>query len=113
VGALRGLGHLASHQIRALGIGFAIGFFVQIARKALSRSPRWKLYLTSGPSAFAVGWIVDAILLSSPYASSFGGFVDLSSSAWMAAGGVVASLLATYEKASARASRSTRSSRAS
>ena len=40
-----------------------------------------------------MGWIVDAILLSSPYACSFGGFVDLSTSVWFAAGGVFTSLL--------------------
>jgi uncharacterized oligopeptide transporter (OPT) family protein len=98
VGALRGLGHLASHQVRALEIGFTIGLFIQLARKALARSPRWKVYLTSSSLAFAVGWLLDAVLLSSPYASSFGGFVDLTTSFWMAAGGVVASALLALEK---------------
>jgi uncharacterized oligopeptide transporter (OPT) family protein len=98
VGTLRGLGHLAAYQVRALGLGLVIGVVIQVARKLLARSSRWKLYLTSGPVAFAVGWLVDAIFLSSPYASSFGGFVDVSSSFWMACGGVVASLLATVEK---------------
>jgi uncharacterized oligopeptide transporter (OPT) family protein len=98
VGTLRGLGHLASHQIRALAIGFAIGVVLQIARKALARSTRWSVYQTSSAVAFSVGWVVDAILLASPYASSFGGFVDVSASVWMAAGGVVASALATLEK---------------
>jgi uncharacterized oligopeptide transporter (OPT) family protein len=97
VGALRGLGHLASHQTRALEIGFAIGVVVQVARKRLMRSTRWKAWVASGSVAFGVGWVVDALILPSPYASSFGGFVDLSSSAWMAFGGVVASALATFE----------------
>ena len=38
---------------------------------------------------------VDAILLPSPYALSFGGFVNLPTSLWFGAGGVVASLLAS------------------
>ena len=48
VGALRGLGHLAAHQTRALEIGFAIGLVVQIARKALVPSARWKAFVASG-----------------------------------------------------------------
>jgi uncharacterized oligopeptide transporter (OPT) family protein len=103
VGALRGLGHLSSHQTRALGIGFAIGLVVQAARKGMLRSARWKAYVGSGSVAFAVGWIVDAVILPSPYASSFGGFVDLSASAWMAVGGVVASALAFVEARRRRA----------
>jgi uncharacterized oligopeptide transporter (OPT) family protein len=98
VGVLRGLGHLASYQVRALGIGLAIGVVVQIARKALARSTRWNVYQTSSAVAFSVGWVLDSVLLSSPYASSFGGFVDFSASFWMAAGGIVASLVATLEK---------------
>jgi len=103
VGALRGLGHLSTHQTRALGIGFAIGLVVQAARKGMLRSARWRAYVGSGGVAFAVGWIVDAVVLPSPYASSFGGFVDLSASAWMAAGGVVASALAVLEARRRRA----------
>jgi uncharacterized oligopeptide transporter (OPT) family protein len=41
--------------------------------------------------------VADAIVLASPYASSFGGFVDLSTSAWFAIGGVLSSLVAAYE----------------
>ena len=47
------------------------------------------------------GWIVDAILLASPYASSTGGFLDLEVGLWFAGGSVVSSLLAW--QASARA----------
>ncbi len=103
VGALRGLGHLASHQVRALAIGLAVGLVVQIARKSLMRAPRWRAYVASSPVAFAIGWVVDALVLPSPYASSFGGFVDLSTSTWMAVGGVVASAIATVEARRRRA----------
>jgi uncharacterized oligopeptide transporter (OPT) family protein len=107
VGALRGLGHLKAYQTRALGIGFAIGLVVQVARKALVPSSRWKTYVSSGGVGFAVGWFVDALVLPSPYASSFGGFVDLSTSFWMAAGGVVASAIATLEARRRRAAPTT------
>jgi hypothetical protein len=35
---------------------------------------------------------MDAVLLSSPYASSFGGFVDLPVSLWFGAGGILTSV---------------------
>ncbi len=37
--------------------------------------------------------MLDSALLPSPYASSFGGFVNLPTSAWFAAGGVLASAI--------------------
>jgi uncharacterized oligopeptide transporter (OPT) family protein len=97
VGAIRGLGHLEPYKVHALMIGLSIGLFIEIARKLLQRSPRWKAYVASGRVAFGVGWVVDAVVLASPYASSFGGFLDLSTSAWFAIGGVLSSLIATRE----------------
>jgi hypothetical protein len=38
-------------------------------------------------------FVLDAIVLPSPYALSFGGFVNLPTSLWLGAGGVVGSLL--------------------
>jgi uncharacterized oligopeptide transporter (OPT) family protein len=94
VGAIRNLGTLDHHKKVALALGFGIGLGTEIARKLLARSAGWQRFLTSGRIGFSVGWIFDAILLSSPYASSFGGFVDLSSSVWLAVGGVLTSALA-------------------
>jgi uncharacterized oligopeptide transporter (OPT) family protein len=93
VGAIRGLGHLAPHQITALWIGFGIGLGTEIARKLLGRIQAYRTFIDSGRFGFAVGWIVDALLLSSPYASSFGGFVDLPTAAWFAAGSLLTPLL--------------------
>ena len=39
---------------------------------------------------------MDSILLSSPYALSFGGFVSLGTAAYYAAGGVLTSLINTF-----------------
>lgn len=94
VGAIRNLGPLAGYKTAALAIGFALGLGIEIVRKLLARSSRYKSFLASGPFGFSIGWILDAILLASPYASSFGGFVDLSTSIWFAAGGVLTSALA-------------------
>jgi uncharacterized oligopeptide transporter (OPT) family protein len=94
VGAIRGLGHLAPYQLHALWLGFAIGLFTEIGRKLLRASARYRGFVGGSRTGFAVGWVVDAILLSGPYASSTGGFLDLATSAWFAAGSVVSSLLA-------------------
>jgi uncharacterized oligopeptide transporter (OPT) family protein len=94
VGAIRGLGHLKPAQTTALAIGFSIGLGTEIARKRLAASAGYRRLVESSRLGFACGWVLDAILLPSPYASSFGGFVDLGTSAWFAAGGVLTSALA-------------------
>jgi uncharacterized oligopeptide transporter (OPT) family protein len=94
VGAIRGLGHLAPYQLHALWLGFGIGFGTEVARKLLRASRAYVAFTTGGRLGFAVGWLLDAVLLSSPYASSTGGFLDLATAAWFAAGSAVTSLLA-------------------
>ena len=93
VGAIRGMGHLAPYQMTALWIGFGIGFGTEVARKLLKGAAAYKRFVASGRVGFAVDWMVDAVLLSSPYASSTGGFLELSIAAWFAAGSLVTSLL--------------------
>jgi hypothetical protein len=77
VGILRSLTEDKPYQRTAILVGMAIGFVIELARKALK------------PRSF----LVDAVLLPSPYALSFGGFVSLHASFWFATGGVVSSLL--------------------
>src|SRR5205823_11042078 len=93
VGAIRGMGHLAPYQVTALEIGFAIGFGTEVLRKLLKRWGAYGRFVGSGALGFAVGWIVDAIVLSSSYASSTGGFLEISTAAWFAAGSVLSSFL--------------------
>ncbi|HET6280935.1 MAG TPA: OPT/YSL family transporter [Polyangia bacterium] len=95
VGAIRDLGNLPGYKITALAIGLGIGLVTEIARKVLHRQARYRRFIAGSRDGFAVGWTMDAVLLSSPYASSFGGFVDLIPCLWFAAGGVVASLFNT------------------
>ncbi|HVR60339.1 MAG TPA: OPT/YSL family transporter [Polyangia bacterium] len=97
VGAIRDLGHLPPYKLLALGIGLGIGFFTQVARRLLARHPRWRAATAPGGRWFAAGWLVDSVLLSSPYASSFGGFVELATSVWFAVGGVLSSAEAMLE----------------
>jgi uncharacterized oligopeptide transporter (OPT) family protein len=93
VGAIRGLGPLPGYKIAALGIGFSIGFSIEVVRKLLARSARYKAFVAPGARGFMFGWVMDAILFASPYASSFGGFVDLSTSIWFGIGGLLTSAL--------------------
>jgi uncharacterized oligopeptide transporter (OPT) family protein len=93
VGAIRGLGHLKPVQITALWIGFAIGLATEIGRKLLARARVYQRFIASGRGGFAIGWIVDAVLLPSPYASSTGGFLEFSASAWFAGGSLLGAAL--------------------
>jgi len=102
VGAIRGLGHLESHKLKALLLGLAIGLAMEIARKLLHKNEKYKAYVKSAGTGFAIGWVMDALLLSSPYALSFGGFVELPVSLWFAAGGVLTSVVNTITERRAR-----------
>lgn len=77
VGVLRSLTDDQPHQRTAIMLGVGLGLAIEVARKLLR------------PRSF----LVDAVLLPSPYAMSLGGFVNLPTALWFAAGGVVASLL--------------------
>jgi uncharacterized oligopeptide transporter (OPT) family protein len=76
VGILRSLTDDLPFQRTAIGIGGAAGLAIEALRKWLR------------PRSF----VLDAILLPSPYALSFGGFVNLPTSLWFGAGGVAGSL---------------------
>ncbi|VTU29266.1 oligopeptide transporter, OPT superfamily [Variovorax sp. SRS16] len=79
VGVLRSLTEDLPYQRTAIAVGIAIGLVIEVLRKWVR--PR--------------GFVLDAILLPSPYALSFGGFVGLGTSMWFAAGGVAGSLWGT------------------
>jgi uncharacterized oligopeptide transporter (OPT) family protein len=99
VGAIRGIGHLESYQVKALAIGLAIGAVIALARRALTASRGYQRFIKASAGGFAIGWIIDAVLLGSPYASSTGGFLNLEVALWFAAGSVASSLLAWWAAA--------------
>jgi hypothetical protein len=76
VGVLRSLTHDLPFQRTAIGVGMAAGLAIELLRKWLR--PR--------------GFVLDAIVLPSPYALSFGGFVSLPTALWLGAGGVAGSV---------------------
>ena len=89
VGAIRDLGHLPHYKLVALAIGLFLGITIEIARKLVRRSPAYRARIARGRSGALLGWAVDALLLASPYASSFGGFVDLPTALWFSFGGLI------------------------
>ncbi|WP_375768526.1 OPT/YSL family transporter [Archangium gephyra] len=98
VGAIRSLGSLSEHTVKALLFGLVLGFVIEVARKVLKRNARYQGFLKGSRAGYAVGWTMDSVLLSSPYASSFGGFVNLPSALWFGVGGLVSSLWNTLTR---------------
>lgn len=105
VGAIRGLGHLPMHQLVALEAGFALGLVIEVLRKVLRASARYRAFVTRPGAGPAVGWTMDAVLLPSPYAYAFGTFVELLTAMWWGAGGVLSSVWNTLARRSGPADR--------
>ena len=98
VGVLRSLTDDKPYQRTAIWVGVAIGFATEILRKIIKSRAAYKKFATSSRTGFATDFLLDAVVLPSPYASSFGGFVNLPTSTWFAAGGVVASIANSLPK---------------
>jgi hypothetical protein len=92
VGSLQTLTHPKPYTYIALWIGVGIGLVTEVARKLVKASKRYRAFVASGRIGFSVDFLLDAVVLSSPYASSFGGFVELPTSFWFGGGGVLGSL---------------------
>jgi uncharacterized oligopeptide transporter (OPT) family protein len=92
VGILKSLTDDKPYQRTAIWVGLAAGLAIELVRKAVFTSERWRRYKQTRAGG-AVDFVLDSTLLSSPYALSFGGFVNLATSLWLGAGGVFASLI--------------------
>jgi hypothetical protein len=95
VGALRSITDPKPYHTTAIGIGLAIGLVTEVLRKLKEASEAYHRFVASGRFGFCVGFALDSFVIPSPYASSFGGFVNLQTSAWLCAGGVCSSLINT------------------
>ncbi len=91
VGVLRSLTEPKPFQLTAIWVGVAIGFAIELARKAIKANAAYQRFAKSGCAGFATDFTIDAIVLPSPYALSFGGFVNLNTSLWFGAGGIASS----------------------
>jgi hypothetical protein len=105
VGAIRGLGHLPLHQLVALEIGFALGLIIEVLRKLVRGSARYRALVARPGAGPAVGWVTESVLLPSPYAYAFGTFVELPTALWWAAGGILSSVWNTLGRRSGPADR--------
>ncbi|MFO0722891.1 MAG: OPT/YSL family transporter [Myxococcota bacterium] len=92
VGALRGLTSTGGHQLTGLSIGIGIGFVTEVLRKLLKSSAAYQAFRVKGEVNKAIDFTLDAVILPSPYASSFGGFVEWGTAAWYGVGGIASSL---------------------
>ena len=103
VGILKSLTDDKPYQRTAIWIGVGTGLLIELVRKLVFASRRWLRYKKTRIGR-AVDFVLDSTVLSSPYALSFGGFVNLPTSLWLGAGGVVAGLIdgACGARASAR-----------
>jgi len=98
VGVLRSLTNDKPYERTAIWIGVGIGFAIELLRKLIKRNKSYQRFAQSGKKGFATDFVVDAVILPSPYALSFGGFVNLHTSMWFGAGGVVSSFLNSLPK---------------
>jgi uncharacterized oligopeptide transporter (OPT) family protein len=103
VGVLRSLTDDKPYQRTAIALGLAIGLVLQALRVFVRSRPGCARLAAAGRSGRAAEFAVDAVLLPSPYALSFGGFVNLHTSLWFGAGGIASSAFAAW--AGQRASR--------
>ncbi len=92
VGVLRSLTDDKPYQRTAIMVGIAIGLVVQVLRKLMFASAAYRRFRTGSKIGGATDFVIDSIILPSPYAYSFGDFLSLATSAWFALGGVISSV---------------------
>ena len=90
-GVLRGLTSAESTALKLMGLGIALGVITEVLRKAIFGNPAYQAWKLRTPATRATDFILDAIVIPSPYASSFGGFVEWWTSFWFGAGGIFSS----------------------
>jgi len=98
VGVLRSLTDDKPYQRTAIWVGLGLGFATELIRKLIKSRIAYQRFVKSGRVGFSTDFMLDAVVLPSPYASSFGLFLNLATSAYFAAGGVFGSLLSSLPK---------------
>jgi uncharacterized oligopeptide transporter (OPT) family protein len=98
VGALQGLQNAKPFVMKALLIGIGAGIVIEVLRKLIRNNHDYKKFATGSTTGKVSDFVLDAVILPSPYASSFGGFVELGAALWFGAGGVVTNLLEGFFK---------------
>lgn len=96
VGAIKGITTSQPHVMKALWLGIGIGLAIEVTRKLIKRTAGYKAFVARSGFGRATDFTVDAVLLPSPYASSFGGFVEIPTVLWWAGGGIFGSLYTAW-----------------
>jgi uncharacterized oligopeptide transporter (OPT) family protein len=94
------LSNLAADNSRILSVmmkGFGLGLIIQGVRKILQKNTAYQAWRKKNAVNATTDFILDALVLASPYASSFGGFVDFTTSLWFGLGGIFASVFGWLE----------------
>ncbi|MFO0596621.1 MAG: OPT/YSL family transporter [Myxococcaceae bacterium] len=98
VGVLNTLNKDQSKTLMVMGLGVVIGLVIEVARKLVFKNKRYLAWKDKSTFNKAVDFTLDALLIASPYASSFGGFVDFESSLWWGLGGLLTSMLSLRKR---------------
>ncbi len=92
VGVLNTLSEDKTRTLMVMFLGIVLGLTIEVLRKAILKSKRYDAWKRRSNANGIIDFILDAVIIASPYASSFGGFVDFEASLWWAAGGVFSSV---------------------
>ncbi|MBL8914711.1 MAG: OPT/YSL family transporter [Archangium sp.] len=99
VGVLNTLSEDQSKTLKVMGLGVIVGLIIEVARKLIFKNKAYLAWKEKTPVNKAVDFTLDALIIASPYASSFGGFVDFESSVWWGIGGIVTSVIGSIRSA--------------
>ena len=92
VGVLNTLSQNNAKTLSVMFLGIGVGVVIQVLRKIIFRHPAYIAWKQQSAGTKAIDFTLDGLVLASPYASSFGGFVDFTTSVWFGMGGIVASI---------------------
>jgi uncharacterized oligopeptide transporter (OPT) family protein len=88
VGALKGITTRQPHVLQALWLGLALGIGIEVLRKWINSRKAYQHFAAASPLGRSTDFALNAVIIPSPYASSFGGFVELPTVLWWTAGGL-------------------------
>jgi uncharacterized oligopeptide transporter (OPT) family protein len=97
VGALDSLTHPSPKVMVALALGIGLGLLTEVLRKVIKQNGGYRAWVKRSRGGYFTDLALDCVFLPSPYASSFGGFVEFGTSFWFGFGGIFASLFNTAQ----------------
>jgi hypothetical protein len=72
VGALKGITTSQPHVLQALQLGILLGLIIEVLRKLIKSRPGYQKFANGSRTGRATDFLLDAVVLSGPYASAFG-----------------------------------------